>query len=103
LLSFPALFDSTVEVRLRLSHISFRVAASTSVGDRTGRDPGSLEVGKLANLIILDKDPLVDIKNSDSIRWVMKGSELYEGDTLNQVWPTAKPLDQQYWWGIEPK
>ena len=67
------------------------------------RDLGSLEPGKLADLVILDQDPLADIRNTTSIRMVMKNGELYEGDTLNQVWPTAKPLDQQYWWGIEPK
>lgn len=67
------------------------------------RDLGSLETGKIADLIIFDKDPLADIKNSDSIRMVMKNGELYEGDTLNQIWPNQKPLDTQYWWNTEPK
>jgi imidazolonepropionase-like amidohydrolase len=66
-------------------------------------DLGSLEPGKLADLIILDKDPLTDIRNTDTIRMVMKNGELYDGDTLNQVWPAAKPLPQQYWWNLDPK
>jgi imidazolonepropionase-like amidohydrolase len=66
-------------------------------------DLGSLEPGKLADLIILDKDPLADIRNSDSIRMVMKNGELYEGDTLNQVWPSQKALPDQYWWNLDPK
>ena len=66
-------------------------------------DLGSLEPGKLADLIILDKDPLADIRNTDSIRMVMKNGELYEGDTLNQVWPAQRNLPDQYWWNLDPK
>ena len=66
-------------------------------------DLGSLEPGKLADLVILDKDPLADIRNTDSIRMVMRNGELYDGDTLNQVWPAAKPLPEQYWWNLDPK
>lgn len=67
------------------------------------KDVGSLEPGKLADLIILDRDPLADIRNTDSIRWVMKNGELYEGDTLNQAWPKQTTLGTQYWWNLDPK
>ncbi|HKQ08347.1 MAG TPA: amidohydrolase family protein [Blastocatellia bacterium] len=66
------------------------------------QDLGSLEAGKLADLIVLDKDPLKDIHNTDSIRYVMKNGELFEGDTLDQVWPVQKKLEKQYWWGNDP-
>ena len=55
------------------------------------------------DLIILDQNPLTDIKNTNTIRFVMKNGELFEGDTLNQLWPTPKPLEPQYWWNNEPK
>ena len=43
------------------------------------------------------------IRNTNTVRWVMKNGELYEADTLNMVWPQAKPLPKQFWWDTEPK
>jgi imidazolonepropionase-like amidohydrolase len=67
------------------------------------QDVGSLENGKLADLIVLDRNPLENIKNTNSIRYVMKNGELYEGETLNMVWPQQKPLPKQFWWNTEPR
>jgi hypothetical protein len=32
----------------------------------------------------------------------MKNGRLYEGATLNEVWPTAKKLPTMWWWRVEP-
>jgi len=66
------------------------------------QDLGSIERGKLADLVILDGDPLVDIRNTNTIRWVMKNGELFEGDTLNEIWPESKRLPPLWWWNEEP-
>ncbi len=67
------------------------------------QDVGSLEIGKLADLVVLDQNPLTDIRNSNTIRFVMKNGELYEGDTMDQLWPVQRKLEKQYWWDREPK
>jgi Tol biopolymer transport system component len=66
------------------------------------QDLGSLEPGKLADLLVLNKDPLENIRNTNTIRYVMKNGEMWEGDTLNQVWPQQKPLPELWWWKEKP-
>jgi len=65
------------------------------------QDIGSIEPGKLADLLILDKDPLADIHNTNSVHWVMKNGELFEGDTLDQIWPEQKKLEPLFFWNYD--
>lgn len=67
------------------------------------QDIGSIETGKLADLLVLRKDPLENIRNTNTIRFVMKNGELFDADSMDQVWPVAKKLPQQWWWNREPK
>lgn len=60
-------------------------------------DLGSIEEGKLADLVVLDENPLDDIRNTAAIQFVVKGGVVYDGDTLDEVWPTQTPYGPYTW------
>jgi imidazolonepropionase-like amidohydrolase/Tol biopolymer transport system component len=71
------------------------IMPATSLG--YAKDVGSLEPGKLADLVVLDADPTVDIRNTDKVHEVMLGGRLYDSATLNEV-ATGNRKRQPYWW-----
>ena len=60
-------------------------------------DLGSVEPGKLADLVVLDKNPLEDIRNSESIRYVMANGRLYSADNMDEVYPEQRPRPPFFW------
>ena len=63
-----------------------------------GDELGSLEPGKLADLQILEGNPLEDIRETASIERVMVGGRLYDASTMDEVWPRSRALPRQWWW-----
>ncbi|WP_114521846.1 amidohydrolase family protein [Altererythrobacter sp. ZODW24] len=58
---------------------------------------GSLEPGKLADLVILDGDPLDNIRNTERVETVVIGGRAYDSATMNEV-VTGDSTRAPYWW-----
>jgi len=62
-----------------------------------GDEIGTLETGKLADIIVLDKNPLDDIKNSESVKYTMVNGRLYDTETMNEIGNYDKARTKFYW------
>lgn len=58
---------------------------------------GSIEEGKLADLIVLDADPSEDIQNSEFIKYTMVGGRLFDAETMEEIGFDAKERNN-FWW-----
>lgn len=62
-----------------------------------GDQIGSLEKGKLADLIVMDKSPLENIRNTESIKYVMVNGRIYDAETMNEIGNYDKKRSKFFW------
>ena len=60
-------------------------------------DLGSLEAGKLADLIVVDGDPLADIRESKNIDMTVSGGHVFDSRTMKQLSPVPGPEPKKWW------
>jgi len=61
------------------------------------RDLGTLERGKIADVIVLSGDPLTDIADIEKIDLVIKDGFVIDPRTLDTWWPGPRPFGEPYW------
>lgn len=74
-------------------------AATAAPAEALGfdKDIGTLEIGKLADLVVLDANVLADIEQSDKVSMVMLNGRLYDAATLNEIVTGTHRTKPFYW------
>jgi Tol biopolymer transport system component/imidazolonepropionase-like amidohydrolase len=84
-----------------MSNLQTLRSATLSGAQSLGLDQsiGSLEVGKLADLLVLEKNPLEDIHNSEFIKYTMVNGHLYDAATMTET-GNAEKAPTKFWWQL---
>ena len=79
----PSVFrEMAIMVQSSLTTLEVLRSATTNGAKAMGRDVGAVSAGKLADLLILDADPLANIENLSRINRVIKDGRVYSPDEL---------------------
>lgn len=79
-------------------------AATIGSAKVIGRDAdlGTIEPGKIADLVVLDRDPRANIRNTLAVHAVMQAGRLRDGETLDELWPEPRMLPRRWYCDDRP-
>ena len=82
-----------------MSNLEALKAATINGADYLGMadEIGSLKKGKLADLIVMDKNPLESIENTNSVIYTMVNGRLYDTATMNEIGNYDTKRTKFYW------
>ena len=85
--------EGLVELGMTPSQAIVAATRTGAIASQALKDYGTIEVGKLADILLLDADPLTDIKNIRKLSLVMKEGSIIDRDKLPEkpVWYRARP------------
>jgi imidazolonepropionase-like amidohydrolase len=67
------------------------------------KDLGTLEVGKLADILIMNDNPLDNLRNTNTLTHVVKNGIVYDANTLDEVAPVPKKAEKFHWQTKRPE
>ena len=65
-------------------------------------DLGTIEAGKIADIVIMDDDPLENLRNTNTIKYVVKNGVVYDANTLDEIAPVQKKAETFNWQTKKP-
>jgi len=85
-----------------MSNIDALKCATINGADYLGMDKeiGSLAKGKLADFIVLNANPLDDIRNSEKIKYTVANGRIYDAENMNELGNHIK-IRTKFWWEME--
>jgi imidazolonepropionase-like amidohydrolase len=88
-----AAIEGLVELGMTPAQAIVAATKNGAIASQGLKDYGTLEQGKLADILLLDANPLADIKNIRKLSLVMKEGSVIDRDRLPEkpVWYRARP------------
>ena len=88
-----AAIEGLVELGMTPSQALVSATKNGAMASQGLEDFGTLEAGKLADILVLDADPIADIHNIRKLSLVMRDGRVIDRDKLpeNPVWTKRKP------------
>ena len=48
-------------------------------------------------MVVLERNPLGNIRNTDSVRYTILNGRVYDAATMNEIWPRQRKRAKFFW------